>query len=72
MISFDNYKSKFGERIKTLRTNKGYKVREFALLADIEHHQLINIEAGRVDLRFSTIHKIALALDIQISELFLI
>ncbi len=63
------YKTRLGERIKSLRIAKAYKVREFAMLADIEHHQLINIEKGRVDARYSTLLKISIALDIPISKL---
>ena len=66
---FNLHKERLGERIKMLREEKGYKVREFALLADIEHHQLINIEKGRVDMRFSTLYKIASAFDLSVSEL---
>lgn len=63
------YKEKLGERIKTLREKKDLGVRAFALLADIEHHQLINIEKGRVDVRYSTIIKISVTLGIEPKDL---
>ncbi|WP_293298606.1 helix-turn-helix transcriptional regulator [Pedobacter sp. UBA4863] len=65
----DINKEKLGQRIESLRTLKDYGVREFALLAEIEHHQLINIEKGRVDPRYSTLIKISKALEIEIKEL---
>lgn len=65
----DNFKEGLGNRIKELREGKKLGVREFALLADIEHHQLINIEKGRVDMRVSTLKKIAGGLSITLSEL---
>lgn len=65
----DINKEKLGQRVESLRTQKGYGVREFALLAEIEHHQLINIEKGRVDPRYSTLIKIAKALEIKTKDL---
>lgn len=62
-------KEKLGEKIRSLRIAKALSLRAFALLADIEHHQLINIEKGRVDLRLSTLKKIADALEIGLAEL---
>lgn len=59
-----------GNRIKALREGKGLGVRQFALLAEIEHPQLINIEKGRVDLKLATIHKLAKALDLEVKDLF--
>lgn len=64
-ISEDNFKEKLGMRIENLRKEKGFGVREFALIAGIEHHQLINIEKGRVDLRLSTVVKIANGLEVE-------
>ena len=62
-------KQRIGQRVLDLRTAKGYGVREFALLADVEHHQIINIEKGRTDMRVSTLYKIAVGLGITLSEL---
>lgn len=60
---------KFGENLARLRKEKGLSLRKLALLAGIEHHQLINIEKGRVDLRFSTLNKLAKGLEIDTKEL---
>ena len=63
------FKEKLGRKIEALRTQKQLGVREFALLADIEHHQLINIEKGRVDIRLSTLIKIAKGFGVEAKEL---
>ncbi|SDJ79784.1 DNA-binding transcriptional regulator, XRE-family HTH domain [Pedobacter sp. ok626] len=63
-------KGKLGERIKGLREKSELSIRQFALLADIEHPQLINIEKGRVDLKLSTLNKIAKAFGMDLMGLF--
>ncbi|CAM4401883.1 Helix-turn-helix [Pedobacter westerhofensis] len=65
----DSLQLKLGARIKMMREKNGYSIRSFALIADMEHPQLINIEKGRVDLRLSTMKKIADALVIEVDEL---
>ena len=68
--SLELLKEKLGERIRALRDIKGLSLRKFALLAEIEHPQLINIEKGRVDLKLSTLNKIAKGFEINVAELF--
>lgn len=63
-------RSNLGDRIKTLRKKKDLSIRQFALLAEIEHPQLINIEKGRVDLKLSTLNKIAKGFEIDLKSLF--
>ncbi len=58
-ISDEEFKKRLGKKIESLRVARNWGVREFALIADIEHHQLINIEKGRVDIRLKTLRKIA-------------
>lgn len=64
------FKVKLGERIRTLRKEKGVSIRQFALNAGMEHPQLINIEKGRIDLKLSTLNKISEGLGIELSKLF--
>ncbi|NRF38542.1 helix-turn-helix domain-containing protein [Pedobacter foliorum] len=66
----DSLRDKLGKRIKGLREERGLGVRQFALIAEIEHPQLINIEKGRVDLKLATIYKIAKGLKVHPKELF--
>lgn len=63
-------RSNLGDRIKTLRKKNDLSIRQFALLAEIEHPQLINIEKGRVDLKLSTLNKIAKGFEIDLMSLF--
>lgn len=53
-----------GARIKKLREERGYSLRELAAIADIEHPMLHGIEGGEWDLRISSLMKIARALDV--------
>ena len=64
-----SFKEILGNQILKYRLEKGFGVRELALLAGIEHHQLINIEKGRVDIRLSTLLKIAKALNLKAKDL---
>jgi transcriptional regulator with XRE-family HTH domain len=63
-------RSNLGDRIKTLRKKRDLSIRQFALLAEIEHPQLVNIEKGRVDLKLSTLNKIARGFEIDLMSLF--
>jgi len=65
----EKFKIKLGQEIENRRESKKYGVREFARIAQIEHHQLINIEKGRVDVRLSTLIKIAAGFEIEVKEL---
>jgi transcriptional regulator with XRE-family HTH domain len=69
-ISEEEFRQLLGNRIEELRTSKKYGVREFSLIADIEHHQLINVEKGRIDVRLRTLRKIAIGLNVEVMELF--
>lgn len=69
-ISPEMLQAAIGKKIAELRNQQNYSLRELALLADIEHHQLVNIEKGRVDMRMSTLLKIANALKIELKDLF--
>lgn len=64
-----NFKEILGTLIEELRVKKNLSTRQFALLADMEHHQIINIEKGRVDIRLSTLIKIAKVLEVEPKEL---
>ncbi|QJD95979.1 helix-turn-helix transcriptional regulator [Mucilaginibacter robiniae] len=65
----DSFKISLGKKINALRLARSLGVREFALIAEIEHHQLINVEKGRVDVRLSTLLKIAKGLNVPAKEL---
>jgi len=58
-----------GERIDTLRKEKGYTIRGFAKLCGISKSQINELSNDGVDFRYSTLLKIAKGLDVSISTL---
>lgn len=58
-----------GEQIKKLRTDRGYTIRTLAAVTRIDKMQIVKIEAGRVDVRFTTLCRLALALNVTQHEL---
>ncbi|PST84977.1 XRE family transcriptional regulator [Pedobacter yulinensis] len=67
--SEDLFKIALGKRITDLRNERAVGLRKFALIADMEHHQLIDIEKGRRDPRILTLRKIAAAFEMSLPEL---
>jgi len=59
----------FGKNLYKIRSSKGLSSRKLAILADMEHHQILNIEKGG-DLRLSIIYKLAKALEIAPAVFF--
>ena len=64
-----DFQETLGKKIQSLRLEKKLGVREFAIIAEIEHPQLINIEKGRVDVRLGTLIKIAKGFGVEVKEL---
>lgn len=58
-----------GERIKSLRDKKGLSLSGLAYRNAIEPSTLSRIEYGQVDAKFSTLVKIAYALDTTVEEM---
>lgn len=58
-----------GEQIKKLRTDKGYTIRTLSEMTHIDKMQIVKIEAGRADAKFSTLCRIATALNVTLREL---
>jgi transcriptional regulator with XRE-family HTH domain len=60
----------FGTHFRKLREQKGYGMREFASMADMEYSQLSKIERGTIDTGISTVLFLAEALGVSHNELF--
>lgn len=60
---------RIGRRIRTLREELGWLQRELAERADLPIRTIGRIERGEVDVRISTLAKIATALGITIEQL---
>jgi len=63
-------KKKFGERVKNLRLEKGWSQEKLALTADLDRTYIPGIEKGDRNISITVIQKIAIALDLEITELF--
>ena len=64
-----NDRAKLGLYIRELRRIKGISQEKFAAMADVPRPHMGAIEAGRIDIRFSTIRRIALALEVPLEQL---
>ena len=62
---------KFGHRIALLRQQKGLSQEKFAEICDMHRTYIGAIERGEKSPTLTTIEKIAIGLDIEISELFI-
>jgi len=75
-VVFVNYKHSevyckaFGNQLRKLRQSKGLSMRQLAAEADMEYSQLSKIERGIINTTISTVHSIAITLDIPEKEFF--
>ena len=60
---------KFGRQLAALRKEKHVSVRELAAAADLSCRKVEDIEAGKVNLLFTTILALARALEVSPEEL---
>lgn len=60
-----------GQRIREIRKRQKLTIEKLADLSNVAYHNLADIEHGKVDPRINTIEKIARALDVPITDLFL-
>ncbi|MFQ9519192.1 MAG: helix-turn-helix domain-containing protein [Acutalibacteraceae bacterium] len=58
-----------GKQIRKLRNSKGYTIRTLSEMTHIDKMQIVKIEAGRADAKFSTLCRIATALNVTMHEL---
>lgn len=65
-----SFKVKVAQRVKQLRLKIGLPQDELAFDAGLHRTHIIQIENNALDLRLSTIYKIAKALDVEVAELF--
>lgn len=60
----------FAQRIKTLRTDRGYSQEKFALKIDMDRTYYASVEAGKRNISLKNIKKIADGLDVSLEEPF--
>lgn len=63
-------KHKFGKNLKRLRLEKGLSQEKLALNADIDRTYIPSIEKGERNVSIVIVEKLAIALNVPISELF--
>lgn len=63
------HRQQVGTAITTLRRNRGYTLREFAVMVNVNHAHLWNIEHGRVGVTIDVLGKIAEGLEVRVSDL---
>lgn len=61
---------RIGTKVRKIREGKKLSRRTVALLAGISVETLQRIEDGQTNFRITTLAKIALALDVEVSKLF--
>lgn len=59
-----------GERLKQLRSAKGYSQEKFAIVCGLDRTYIAGIESGKRNITIETANKIADALKISMAELF--
>ena len=65
-----NIKQRFGEKVKFFRLEKGWSQEKLALEAGIDRTYLPGIEKGERNVSITVVEKLAIALGIEIKELF--
>jgi transcriptional regulator with XRE-family HTH domain len=65
----DNALRQFGQRLTALRKQKGLSIRDLADATGLGHHQIEDIEEGRVNLLFTTILALARGLEVTPAQL---
>lgn len=61
---------KFGKKVRGLRERKNISQEKFALLIDMDRTYYSSVENGKRNISLNNINKIAIGLDITLSELF--
>lgn len=67
----DNILTSFGKAIRKLRIERGISQEDFAELCELHRTYISDIELGKRNVSLENIARIANALDMPISELFL-
>lgn len=62
-------KNALGERVRLLRSNRGWTQRQLEQRSGLERAFLSRLENGRTDLTLSSLEKIAAAFGLAVSEL---
>lgn len=67
--NYTEIQTKFGEKLKKFRTEKGLSLRALATKCDIDDSKISKIENGKFNIKLSTIIELAKGLGIEPKEL---
>jgi len=65
-----NIKSKVGRRIKEIRQIKDMSQKDLAYTSDIDRSYIASVESGKRNISIVNLEKIAVALEVSLSEFF--
>lgn len=57
-----------GDRIRAIRESQGLSIRDLADMADLNKSQIVRIESGQSDPHYTTLLRIARALEISVGD----
>jgi transcriptional regulator with XRE-family HTH domain len=66
----DDVVKRLGQRIRDLRSKRGWSQEEFAHICGVHRTYMGHLERGEKNLSFSTVSRLATALEVSISDLF--
>ena len=61
---------RLGQRVKALRTERGYSQEQLAAHSGLDQTHIAHIEHGRRNATIITVERIAIGLDVSVAELF--
>ena len=61
--------TRLGKQIKKLRIERGYTIRTLSDMTHIDKMQIVKIEAGRADVRFTTLCRLSTAFSVTLHDL---
>lgn len=65
-----NVKQKIGQRIKELREMKNISQKDLAYTSDIDRSYIASVESGKRNIAIVNIEKIAIALNVTLTDFF--
>lgn len=57
-----------GDRIRAIRGSQGLSIRDLADMADLNKSQIVRIESGQSDPHYTTLLRIARALEVSVGD----
>jgi transcriptional regulator with XRE-family HTH domain len=67
---FDSIKRRFGARVRELRKRKGFSQETLALVCELDRTYIGGVERGERNISLVNIYRIAIALGVNVTELF--